>query len=204
MSKKSSVYKRRVARLADAGFIKESDFRKYTKAKADRLRRLEPKYEKLRRYFRDGQYQIYQVSPKRLKALAWIQPREIQRWRLPYLLVFTGKTQGADKVVRPNEIKSIRKEGSDVVITTTGPRIRIPRISARDMALRTEESIAKVISKMGSRSRVRLRLGLSTSFAAYTSSTFADAMLKFVEAYTGDTDEPDMEDFFEGLQILEL
>lgn len=198
-------YQRRVAKLADAGFIKEKDYRKYTKSKADKLRRLEPHYEKLRRYFRDGQYQIAQVSKQRRKALDWIQPREVRRWKLPYLLLFTGKTQGSDKKVRPNEIKSIRQKGSEVVITTTGPKIRIPRITAREFARNPEQAIQAIIDKMGPRSRVRLSLGLRTSYAAYNANTFAEYMPQFLNTYIGDDGGPnDYEDFLEGLHIIDL
>ncbi len=193
-------YGKRRRLLIKAGLIRDRDFKTKTRSNADKLRRLEKRYQLndknsvLRRYLQRPDYQIARVSKSQLEKYRWLQPKEVQDLALPYLLIeAAGRTRVSTK------IKSIREDKNFVYITTQETTKKISKLKSKAIVRDPAKALRQLTTNLGPNDRIRLRLGDSTTFAFYTPRAFGTFLPMFLEQYGEDLD-----DFFEGVEIFTL
>lgn len=184
----------------------------YTRAQAQRLRRLERTIrERLSNFISSEDYQLYTpTSQKRRRELDWMQPDELRRFKLPFLVVRTGQRQVRDargrRVFEGNSIQSIRAgKGKSAKITLRGgarPILYLP-VKAQDWVRDPGAVLARLLplAKGMKRPRFSVRVGFSVINRRLTPDQLAPYLAYMAERYT---DTPhDWQDFFEGLTLQE-
>lgn len=184
----------------------------YTRAAAQRLRRLEKTIrEQLGNYIASAEYQLYTpASQKTRRALDWMQPDELRRFRLPFLVVRTGQRQERDergrRVKVPNTIRRVRVSKGKVSVEVNGakPLLYLP-VKAKDWAKDPGAVLSKALrlAKGMKKPRFAVRVGFSVVNRKLSPDQLGPYLAYMAERYSPDNQAHDWNDFFEGLTLQE-